>query len=118
MQTIVQVADPRREIERLEAHIEALAARIENCGKFILAARIAMIAGGLVLVALFLGAIRFDPTWMAGASAALLGGIVVFGSNSSTAKEAEAEMAAAQAERAALIGRIELRVIPGGVTLH
>jgi hypothetical protein len=110
--------DPRREIERLEARIETLAARIENCGKFILAARIAMAGGGTVLVALLFGVIRFDPTWMAGASAALLGGIVVFGSNNSTAKEAQSEMSAVEAERALLIGRIELRVIPGGSTLH
>jgi hypothetical protein len=110
--------DPRREIERLEFRIETLAARIENCAKFILAAQIAMVVGGIVLLALFFGVIRFDPAWMAGASAALLGGIVVFGSNDSTAKEARSEMAAAEAERALLIGRIELRVIPGGPTLH
>ena len=34
--------DPHDEIVRLEAHIEELAAKIENCRKFILASRIAM----------------------------------------------------------------------------
>jgi hypothetical protein len=48
---------------------------------------------------------------MAGASAALLGGIVVWGSNSSTAKEARKEMAVAEAHRAALIETIDLRAI-------
>jgi cob(I)alamin adenosyltransferase len=34
--------DPHDEIERLEAQIENLAARIENCRKFILAGRMAV----------------------------------------------------------------------------
>ena len=38
--------DPHEEIVRLEEHIEELAAKIESCRKFILAARIA-VAGGV-----------------------------------------------------------------------
>ncbi len=104
--------DPHDAIERLEADIEDLAAKIENCRKFIWAGRIAMVGGTIVLAAILLGAIRSDLTWMAGAMAAILGGIVVFGSNDSTAKEAANEMAAAEASRAALIGSIDLRVVP------
>jgi hypothetical protein len=37
--------DPHEEIVRIEEHIEELAAKIESCRKFILAARIA-VAGG------------------------------------------------------------------------
>ena len=103
--------DPHDEIVRLEAHIEELAAKIESCRKFILASRIAMAAGGIVLAAMFLGAIRFDPATMAAAVAALLGGIVVWGSNGSTAKEAAKELAVAEADRAALIETIDLHVI-------
>ncbi len=110
--------DPHDEIVRLEARIEALADKIESCRKFILAARIAMAAGGVVLVAMLLGAIRFDPAAMTAAVAALLGGIVVCGSNTSTANEAVSELTAAEANRAALIGMIELRVVTGGETLH
>jgi hypothetical protein len=110
--------DPRDEIVRLEAQIEALSARIENCRKFILAGRIAVAGGGILLAALFLGIIRFDPTLMLTAFAALLGGIVVWGSNGSTAKEAAGEMASAEADRAALIGLIDLRVIAERPTLH
>ena len=40
--------DPHDEIVRLEAQIEELAARIESCRKFILAARIAMAGGGAI----------------------------------------------------------------------
>jgi hypothetical protein len=110
--------DPHKEIVRLEAQIEVLAARIENCCKFILAGRIAAAAGGVVLVALLLGAIRFDLQLMMLAMAALLVGIVVWGSNGSTAKEAEDELAAAEASRKALIGLIDLRVVAERPTLH
>ena len=103
--------DPHDEIVHLEAHIEELAAKIESCRKFILASRIAIAGGGIVIAVMFLGAIRFDPAAMAAAVAALLGGIVVWGSNGSTAKEAAKELAAAEADRAALIEMIDLRVI-------
>jgi hypothetical protein len=110
--------DPHDEIERLEAQIEVLAARIEGCRKFILAGRIAAAGGGLVLIALLFGAIRFDPTEMALAMAALLVGIVVWGSNNSTAQEAASELAAAEANRKALIGLIDLREVAERPTLH
>ena len=110
--------DPHAEIERLEAQIEELSARIENCRKFILAGRIAVAVGGILLVALLVGAIRFDLQLMMLAMAALLGGIVVWGSNGSTAKEAETELAAAEANRKALIGLIDLRVVAERPTLH
>ena len=103
--------DPREEIERLEAQIEELAARIENCRKFILAGRIAVAIGSVLLAALLLGAIRFDLQLMMLAMAALLGGTWSWGSNGSTANEAENELAAAEANRKALIGMIDLRVV-------
>jgi len=108
----------RDEIERLEAQIEDLADRLEGCRKLILAARVATVAGATVLIAILCGAIRFDPIWMALAATALLGGIVVWGSNGSTAQETRAEIAAAEARRATLIGTIDLRVVAERPTLH
>jgi hypothetical protein len=104
-------ADPHQEIVHLEERVEELAAKIESCGKFILASRIAVAAGGLVLAAMLVGVIRSDLGFMAAAVSLLLGGIVVWGSNSSTAKEATRELVAAESERAALIERINPRVI-------
>ena len=104
--------DPHDEIVRIEEQIEELAGKIESCRNFILASRIAMAGAGIVLSAMLLGVIRFDPGAMAAAMAALLGAIVVWGSNASTAKEAAKELAAAEADRAALIEMIDLRVIP------
>lgn len=110
--------DPHQEIERLEAQIDVLAAKIESCRKFILAARVAMAGGGIVLVALLVGAIRFDAAVLALSVAALLIGIVVWGSNGSTTKEASAELAKVRANRKALIGLINLRVVAERPTLH
>jgi hypothetical protein len=110
--------DPHDEIVRLEARIEELSDKLEGCRKFILAGRVAAAGGGAALAALLLGVLRFDPAVMACAAAALLGGFVAWGSNRSTANEAAAEIAAAEARRAALIGDIELRLIEGGETLH
>jgi hypothetical protein len=110
--------DPHAEIERLEARIEELAARIENCRKFQLAARIAMALGGAWLVAIVIGAVRSDPLALTAAIAAVLGGIVLSGSNGSTAKEASAQLTQAEANRAALIGVIELRTVAERTTLH
>ncbi len=110
--------DPHDEIVRLEAQIEDLAAKIESCRKFILAGRVAVAGGGIVLGLMLFGAMRFDPAVMAGAVAAVLGGIVAAGSNGSTAKEAADQLAAAEAKRAEFIGQIELRLVPGGDALH
>ncbi len=111
-------ANAHDEIARLEARIDELGEKLESCRKFILAGRVAVAVGGVVLIALLFGAISFDPAIMACAAAALLGGFVAWGSNRSTANETTAEIATAEAERAALIGQIQLRVIEGGATLH
>jgi hypothetical protein len=104
--------DPHDEVVRLEALIEELAAKVENCRKFILASRIATWGGGIVLFAMLVGAIRFDLGIMAAAASALFGGIVAWGSNRSTANEAANEMAVAEADRTALITMINPRARP------
>ena len=78
-------------------HIEQLAAKTESCPKFVLVSRIGVWGGGIVLGAILLGVIRFDLGMMGAAVAALLGGIVVWRSNDSTAKEAAKELAQAEA---------------------
>ncbi|HTZ01182.1 MAG TPA: hypothetical protein VMC05_02530 [Xanthobacteraceae bacterium] len=110
--------DLHRDIERLEDDIEALEARIDNCRKFILAGRVAAAVGFAVLAAMFFGLIRTELGWMTAAMAATIGGIVVFGTNSSTTNEARKELAAAQARRLELIGQLELRDVSIAPTLH
>jgi hypothetical protein len=103
--------DHRDEIVQLEARIDELADKIENCRKFILTGRIAVACGAALLVAVLVGAIQFDPSIIAVAVTAVLGGIVAAGSNRSTAKETMHELTLAQAKRTALIGQIDLRLV-------
>lgn len=103
--------DPRDEIERLEARIEQLEAKIESCRKFGLASRLAVVLGGIVLLAIMIGAIRFNAATMATAIVAVLGGIVLSGSNRSTANGAKDQLADAEANRAELIGLIAPRIV-------
>jgi hypothetical protein len=114
----VDESDPRGEVVRLEARMEELESTLESCRKFILASRIAVAAGGILLAAIVFGAIRFDPGVMAGGIAALLGGIVVWGSNGSTAKEAAAELTDAEGRRASLIELLDLHPIAERKWLH
>ena len=101
----------REQIGRLEARIEELAAAIESCRKLILISKAAMAVGGLLIVAVTVGPIGPDPMAIIGAIAAIVGGIVIFGSNTSTADAAAAAMKAAVVNRAELINQIDLRVV-------
>jgi hypothetical protein len=99
------------QIAWLEGQIEQLTQSIESCRKFILASRLLIAAGAILLVTIVVGAIRPEPLVLIAAIAAVLGGIVLFGSNNSTAKQKNAALRAAEAERADLIGRIDLRLV-------
>jgi hypothetical protein len=110
-QQILGPVDPHEKIGRIEEHIEELAVKLESCRKFILASRISVAGGGLVLAAMLVGAIRTDLGLMAASVALFLGGIVIWGSNSSTAKETAKEITAAELERAALIEQLNPRVV-------
>jgi hypothetical protein len=101
----------REEIVSLEARIEALSAKIENCRKFIIASRAAVAVGGVLLLAALIGAVRADGMILAIGVIGTIGGLVLMGSNSSTAKEATAQLAEVEARRAELINMIDLRVV-------
>ena len=65
-------------------------------------------------MAIIIGAVGFDPTVLIGAIAAVIGGMVVFGSNTSTLKQTMTYMKAAEAHRTELIGSMDLRVVGDG----
>ncbi len=106
--------DPHERIALLEAQIEALAASLNRCRWLILLSQASMIGGALWMLAVALGAMQFTPAAMLCSIAAVIGGIVGFGSNTSTAKQTAAELKDAEAQRDALIGNIELRVVREG----
>jgi hypothetical protein len=64
---------------------------------------------GIVLFAMLSGVMRFDPGILA--AAVLLGGIVIWGSNHSTAMEAVKDLAVAEADRAAMIAVVNPKAI-------
>jgi hypothetical protein len=104
-------SDPREQIQTLEDRIEELAEIIEGCRKVIVVSKAAVFLGALLTLAMMLGAIGFDPIVMIAAITAVIGGAVLLGSNSSTLAEKTAALQAAEVERAALISRIDLRVV-------
>ncbi len=110
--------DPGRAIARLETEIEELARSVERCGKIELAAKLLITGGTLALLAGLFGLLRLDPAAGMGALAAVIGGIVLFGSNGSTLKQTQARLEATEARRAALIGAMELRLVGGTATRH
>jgi hypothetical protein len=99
------------QIARIESDIEGLAKTLDGCRKTILFSKVAIAGGGIWMLAYFLGAIRLDPTTVIGAIAAIIGGVVLFGSNSSTSKQAMAAMKAAEMQRAKLIDMIDVRTV-------
>jgi hypothetical protein len=109
--------DLRDEIVRLEAEIERLAETIESARKLIVLAKIAMGLAALLIVGALFGLISLDPAVLIGAFGILIGGIVVFGSNTSTLEQAKTATKAAELRRSGLIGQIDLRVV-GSPTLH
>jgi hypothetical protein len=103
--------EPRDQISELEVRIEELAGALERCRKTALASKAAMAFGGILLAATTLGVVTFDPMVMVAGLAALLGGVVVFGSNTSTANQLSESMRSAEAQRAALIGQLDIRLV-------
>jgi hypothetical protein len=103
--------DPHDEIARLEARLDELADALARCQKFKLVSQIAMAGGGLWLGAAMIGIIGFDPMAMMAAIAGVIGGTVMYGSNTTTSQELKAAVEDAEAKRMALIGRLHLRVV-------
>jgi hypothetical protein len=108
----------RDEISRIEARIEELTDAIARCGKLILFSKLVICAGVLLLLATMVGLLAFDPMSLVGAIAAVIGGIVFFGSNTSTRDQFTAELNAAEARRAELIGLLDLQLVPDSPTRH
>ena len=102
--------DPTDEISRIEARIGELAEIAERCRKFILASKAAIGGGAALLLVMLLGLFGSSPVAL-GSIALILGGIVSLGSNVSTLRQTESDIGAAEARRAELISRIDLRLV-------
>ena len=85
---------------------------LERCRKVAVAAKIAIGLGAALLAALIFRVVYADVLWLMIAAILTLGGIVLSGSNSRTADEFAAGIAEAERLRAALIGEIDLTLVP------
>jgi len=103
--------DLREQISRIETDIEEHARTLDGCRKAMLLSKMAIAAGGIWLSAYLLGAIWFSAVAMICAMAAMVGGVVVFGSNLTTSKQTTAAIKAAERYRAELIDTINLRTV-------
>lgn len=112
------------EIARLEERIEALGEARERCRKISLFAKIAIACGaswlvlGFVLASVFGVWWALEPSAFFAALAAMIGGVVLLGSNATTWTQTEEALREAEAARAELIGRMEMRVVEESRTVH
>lgn len=104
----------RDDITRIETHIEELARSIERCRKLSLAAKIAIATGAAWIVLTLLWIVPFVPYDIVAAMAAVIGGFVILGSNSTTWTQTEIAMRNSEAMRKDMIGRLELRAVHEG----
>jgi hypothetical protein len=103
--------DPTDEISEIESRIEELSEIAERCRKYILASKIAIGGGPVLLLIAMLGLFGTGQAAALGSIALVLGGIVSLGSNVSTLRQTESAIGAAEARRSELIGRIDLRLV-------
>jgi hypothetical protein len=105
-------SDPHEQIARLESEIEALGESAARCRKVALGARGAIAAGCVLFAAMLIGVIEANALWLMIAAICAMGGIVLYGSNRTTAEQIAARIANAERLRAALIGEMELTLVP------
>jgi hypothetical protein len=101
-------AEAADEIQGLEARIEALAESIEKCRKISFTSKLTIAAGAVWLALMMIGAAPFGPAGLVVSIAAMIGGLVLAGSNSATWEQADAERRRAEARRTELIDSLHL----------
>jgi hypothetical protein len=98
-------------IARIEIDLEKLAGTLDRCRKAMLLAKVTIVAGALWMLAASIGIVRFDSAAALGGIVAVIGGIVVYGTNSSTSKQTREAMKAAERNRSDLIDMINPRAV-------
>jgi hypothetical protein len=106
------------DIARIEERIEELEQAIARCRKLSLAAKLAIGAGAVLLALTLLGLLAFIAAVVTAAIAAVIGGVVLLGSNATTWTQTESALAASEAMRAQWIGRRQMRVVGDSRSLH
>ena len=105
------MSDLRDDIASLEERIDALRQTRERCRKISLVARIALSVSALWLILTLAALMPFSPTPFFAALAAMIGGVVLIGSNKTTWEQTEEELRKTEAMRDQFIGRLEMRTV-------
>ena len=103
--------DQRRRIMDLEREIEQLSLSAERCRKIMLASKVAAAAGAVILVCLALGILRFQAGAFLASLTAVLAGLALLGTHSSTLEEVVGALKEREAERSRIIDGLGLRVV-------
>jgi hypothetical protein len=109
------MSDLHQQIADLETEIESLSDEAERVRKTILVARVAIAAGGLMLMLGVVGLFRLEPLVLVAGIAASLGGVAAYGTNKSTLDEVTAAIRSYEMRRTEMINELELRTVgPSG----
>lgn len=108
----------RQDIAALEERIEHLREASERCRKISVAARIAIATGAAAAVLTLLGFMPFYPTVFFGSLAAVIGGVVLLGSNRTTWEQTDEARRQAESIRDQFIGSIDMRMVDEAPTIH
>ncbi len=103
------------DIARIEERIEELQEALARCRKLSFAAKVMICAGAAWILLTLAWLVPYVPALAFGALAAVIGGIVLLGSNSTTWTQTGAALQASERLRAEMIGRLELRAVNDGV---
>lgn len=101
----------RDDIASLEERIEALRQTRERCRKISLLARIALYVSALWLILTLTSLLAFAAAPFFAALAAVIGGIVLLGSNKTTWEQTEEELRKVEAMRDQFIEHLEMRTV-------
>ena len=103
--------DLHEQVAALELKIEELSRALERCRKLTLVAKASIAVGGVLLVATVSGMMNFEGAAMIFAIAAVLGGVVLLGSNRTTQQQTAAALATAETALTRLIDEIDPRPV-------
>jgi hypothetical protein len=108
------MTDIHRQIADLEADIDALSDAAERCRKSMIVARLAIIAGVLLVGASLSGFVRTDALVLVIGIAATLAGIGLLGSSRGSLEHITGKIRASEARRGELIDGMNLQTVQDG----
>lgn len=108
------MTDLHQQIADLETEIDALSEAAEGCRKSMIVARLAIIAGVLLVGACLSGFVRTDAVVLVIGIAATLAGIGLLGSSRGSLEHITGRIRASEARRDNLIDGMSLRTVQDG----